>query len=62
MRIEGKGCEEKMNYSNILEHEIKCPKNPNKKQSTRPPQQIQTIGNISHKYSNQNNNNDFSLK
>jgi hypothetical protein len=28
--FESKGCEEKMNYSNILEHEKKCPKNPNK--------------------------------
>lgn len=66
-RYAEKGCEEKMNYSNILEHEKKCEKNPFKiayiKPSERIPNKMDSVSNnIVNSNSLISSVNDFSLK
>ena len=52
-RFVDKGCEEKMNYSNILEHEKKCEKNPNKNTNNNPANSINSQQDFSLKYNNE---------
>jgi hypothetical protein len=49
-RFNEKGCEEKMNYSNILEHEKKCEKNPYKNIINNPVNLTNSTNDFSLKY------------